>query len=99
MLDPSLYLGGLLLKVGQAKESLRFLTEANRLDSNCPLVALALGSAIIAAGGDVQIANRALQKALGSRGLQLYLSDPRRLWAEGFPEGRSYVRRLAQHFP
>jgi tetratricopeptide (TPR) repeat protein len=99
MLDPSLYLGGLLLKAGQAKESLRYLTEANRLDSNCPVVALALGTAIITAGGDVQIANRALQKALGPRGLQQYLNDPRRLWAEGFPENRSFVRKLAQHYP
>ncbi len=99
LLDPSLYLGGTLLKAGQAKESLRYLTEANRLDSNCPLVALSLGTAIITAGGDVQIANRALQKALGPRGLLQYAAAPQRLWAEGFPEGRSYVRRLAQKYP
>ena len=66
--DPPLYLGALLLRQGQAKESLKFLTEANRIDGNCPVVTLQLGVAMIAAGGDTQMAVRALQRALGRAG-------------------------------
>jgi Flp pilus assembly protein TadD len=94
-IDPSLYLGALLLRAGQPKEALRYLTEANRLDKNCPLVTWQLSTAMLAAGGDAQIAVRALQRALGPQGLLLWASNPQRLWVEGFPEKRSYVRRLA----
>ncbi|MCC6420342.1 MAG: tetratricopeptide repeat protein [Gemmataceae bacterium] len=97
-LDPSLYVGGLLLRQGQPKEALRFFTEANRLDSNCPLVTLHLGRAMIEAGGDAQIAVRAMQRALGQRGLLIWASNPERLWVEGFPEGRSFVRKLASAY-
>ncbi len=93
--DPPLYLGALLLRQGQAKQSLKYLTEANRIDGNCPVVTLQLGVAMIAAGGDTQLAVRALQRALGPRGLEMWEQEPRRAWVEGFPEGRWFVRKLA----
>ncbi|MCI0379272.1 MAG: tetratricopeptide repeat protein, partial [Gemmataceae bacterium] len=99
LIDPPLYLGAILLRQGKAKDSLRFLTEANRLDSSCPIVTVQLGSAIIAAGGDVQLAVRALQRALGHKGLPQWEGNPRRLWVEALPEGRSYVRKLADKHP
>jgi tetratricopeptide (TPR) repeat protein len=97
-IDPPLYIGGLMLRVGQPKEALLFLTEANRIDGNCPLVTLQLGKAMIESGGDAQIAVRAMQRALGPRGLQLWARHGERMWVEGFPENRSFVRKLAaQH--
>ena len=98
-IDPPLYLGTLLLRQGLAKDSLKYLTEANRIDGNCPVVTLQLGSAMIAAGGDTQMAVRALQRALGPKGLTLWAQEPRKMWVEGFPEGRSYVRKLAAAYP
>jgi tetratricopeptide (TPR) repeat protein len=98
-LDPPLYLGALLLRQGQAKEALRYLTEANRLDPGCPFVTLQLGAALIASGGDTQLAVRALQRALGPRGLGQWERAPQRAWAEGLPEQRSYIRKLASEFP
>jgi tetratricopeptide (TPR) repeat protein len=98
-IDPPLYLGAILLRTGQAKESLRFLTEANRMDSSCPFIRLQLGAAIVSAGGDTHLAVRALQYALGSKGLGQWLENPDRAWVEGFPEHRSYVRKLAEEFP
>jgi tetratricopeptide (TPR) repeat protein len=94
-IDPPLYLGALLLRQGLAKESLKYLTEANRVDGNCPVVTLQLGVAMIAVGGDTQLSVRALQRALGPRGLEMWEQEPRRAWVEGFPEGRSFVRKLA----
>jgi tetratricopeptide (TPR) repeat protein len=94
-IDPPLYLGALLLREGRPDEALRYLSEANRLDANCPFVTWQLGTAILAAGGDTQIAVRALQRALGVRGLQQWVHSPPRAWVEGFPEKRSFVRRLA----
>ena len=98
-LDPLLYLGALLLRGGQPKEALRLLTEANRIDKNCPLVTWQLCTAMLAAGGDLHIAVRALQRALGSQGVLLWASHPQRLWVEAFPENRSFVRRLAGQYP
>jgi tetratricopeptide (TPR) repeat protein len=98
-LDPLLYLGALLLRRGEPREALRYLTEANRSDGNCPFVIAQLGTAMIDAGGDPQIATRALQRALGPRGLLLWKQEPRRAWVEGLPEDRSYVRRLAAQHP
>ena len=98
-LDPPLYLGALLLRTGQAKDALRFLTEANRMDANCPFIRLQLGAAIVTAGGDTNMAVRALQFALGPKGLGQYLANPGRAWVGGFPENRSYVRKLAEEFP
>jgi tetratricopeptide (TPR) repeat protein len=97
-IDPSLYIGALLLRKGQAKESLRFLTEANRMDANCPFIKLQLGAAIVSAGGDTKYAVRALQGALGPKGFGMWRDDPQRAWVEGFPENRSYVRKLAGEF-
>lgn len=97
-IDPSLYLGALLLRTGQAKESLRFLTEANRMDANCPFTTLQLGAAIVTAGGDTNMAVRALQRALGPKGFGLWPDDPQRAWVEGLPDKRSYVRKLASEF-
>lgn len=98
-IDPSLYMGAVLLRRGQAKEALRYLTEANRMDAGCPIITLQLGAAMIAAGGDTQLAVRALQRALGPRGLGQWDNDARRAWAEALPEHRSYVRKLAEEFP
>ncbi len=98
-IDPPLYLGALNLRQGQAKESLKYLTEANRIDANCPIVTLQLGAAMIAAGGDTQLAVRALQRALGPKGLALWEQQPRDAWVEGFPEDRSFVRKLASAYP
>jgi tetratricopeptide (TPR) repeat protein len=75
-IDPPLYLGALLLRQGQAKDALRYLTEANRLDGNCPFVVCQLGAAMIRAGGDAQLAVRALQRALGPRGFELWAKIP-----------------------
>lgn len=94
-IDPPLYLGALLLRQGQAKEAMRFLTEANRIDANCPVVTLQLGAAMIAAGGDTQFAVRALQRAVGTKGLAMWAANPQRMWVEAFPENRSYIRKLA----
>jgi tetratricopeptide (TPR) repeat protein len=98
-IDPPLYLGAIQLMRNQPKEALRFLTEANRMDPGCPIVTLQLGAAMIAAGGDTHFAVRALQKALGPRGLGQWEGTPQRAWVEGFPEHRSYVRKLATAFP
>jgi len=94
-IDPPLYIGAMLLRQGQAKDALKFLTEANRIDANCPIVTLQLGAAMIAAGSDTQFAVRALQRALGPKGLGMWSGQPQRMWVEAFPEGRSYVRKLA----
>jgi tetratricopeptide (TPR) repeat protein len=98
-IDPPLYLGALLLRDGRADEALRYLAEANRLDGNCPFVTWQLGTAMLAAGGDGLIAVKALQRALGPRGLQLWARNSQRAWVEGFPEKLSYVRRLAAKHP
>jgi tetratricopeptide (TPR) repeat protein len=118
--EPPLYLGALLLRQGRAKDALRYLTEANRIDGNCPFVTWQLGTAILQAGGDAQLAVRALQRALGSnastaagnslfvsstgttgantgpRGFGMWVKEPARAWVEGFPENRSFVRKLAR---
>jgi tetratricopeptide (TPR) repeat protein len=98
-LDPPLYLGTLKVRDGQVQEGLRLLGEANRIDTNCPLVSLELGAGMVAANGDSAIAARALQRALGQRGLAPWLKRPHGLWTDTFPEGRSYVWRLAQKHP
>ncbi|HEV3255680.1 MAG TPA: tetratricopeptide repeat protein, partial [Gemmataceae bacterium] len=99
VLDPPLYLGALLLRQGQAQEALRHLSEANRLDANCPFVGWQLGMAIVAAGGD-SLAVRALQRALGPAGLPRWARDSQRAWVEGMPEAnQSFVGRLASQHP
>ena len=96
ILDPALYIGAILLEQGKAKESLRYFTEANRLDSNTPPVPLHLGCAMIAAGGDIALAVRTLQKAL--KGLAAWKDAPATFWAEVYPENRSYVHKLASKY-
>jgi tetratricopeptide (TPR) repeat protein len=95
-IDPPFYLGVLLYRQGKAQESLRMLAEANRVDANCPFVAWQMGQAMVAAGNDAGMALRVLQRALGPRGLPLWLAMPHRAWVEAFPQGRSFVRRLAE---
>lgn len=96
VLDPPLYLGTLRIRTGQTQEGLRLLGEANRVDTGCPLVSLELGVGMVAANGDGNMAVRALQRALGPRGLAPWLKQPEKLWSETFPEARSYVQRLAR---
>ena len=94
-LDPALYLGLLLYRQGKTQDSLRYLAEANRVDAGCPFVTCQMGISLVAAGGDSGLALRALQRALGPRGFGLWTSRPHRAWFEGFPEGKSFVRKLA----
>jgi tetratricopeptide (TPR) repeat protein len=94
-IDPPLYLGTLRIRTGQTQEGLRLLGEANRVDTGCPLVSLELGIGMIAGNGDSAIAGRALQRALGPRGLGLWRKQPQNLWSQTFPEGRSYIQWLA----
>jgi tetratricopeptide (TPR) repeat protein len=95
-LDPAYYLGLLFHRVGQPQEALRYLSEANRVDGSCPFVTLQMGISLVAAGGDPALAARALRRAVGPRGLAMWLDSPERARVEAFPEGRSYVRRLAE---
>ncbi len=94
-LDPPLYLGTLRVRTGHIQEGLRLLGEANRIDANCPLVSLELGVGIVMAQGDGALAVRALQRALGPRGLAPWVKTPEKFWVETLPEGQSFVRRLA----
>jgi tetratricopeptide (TPR) repeat protein len=94
-LDTGFYLGMLLYRQGKAQESLRYLAEANRVDAGCPFVTCQMGISLVAAGGDSGLALRALQRALGPRGFGLWTARPDRAWVEAFPEGKSFVRRLA----
>lgn len=98
-LDPSLYLGAILLRAGKPKEALRYLTEANRVDARSPFVGCALGMGMVAAGRDASLAARALGRALGPQGFERWSKNPERAWAEGLPEGNSFVRKLAATHP
>jgi tetratricopeptide (TPR) repeat protein len=98
-LDPPLYLGALVLREGRPQEALRYLSEANRLSPGCPFVSWQLGTAMVAANSDSQLAVRALQRAVGPQGFGQWLKTPRPAWTAGLPEGRSYVRRLAEEYP
>jgi tetratricopeptide (TPR) repeat protein len=98
-IDPPFYLGVLLHRRGQPQEGLRYLAEANRVDGGCPFVTWQMGLSLVAAGGDAWLAARALRRALGPRGLPMWLDAPERAWVEAFPEGLSFVRRLAERNP
>ena len=98
-IDPAFYLGTVLHRAGRPQEALRYLGEANRIDAGCPFVTWQMGLSLVASGGDPGMAVRALQRALGPRGLPLWSHAPQRAWVEAFPEGRSYVRRLATKNP
>ncbi len=97
-IDPPLYMGILLHRQGRPQEALRLLAEANRVDAGCAFVAWQMGQSMVAAGGDANMAVRVLQKALGPRGLALWLAAPHRAWVEAFPQNRSFVRRLAEKY-
>jgi tetratricopeptide (TPR) repeat protein len=94
-LDPALYLGGLLHRLGRPQDAIRMLSEANKVDAGCPFVTWQMGVSLVAAHGDSGLAVRALQRAVGPRGLGIWLQAPERAWIEAFPEAKSYVRRLA----
>src|SRR5262249_28180575 len=49
-LDPALYLGALLHRLGKPQEGLRFLAEANRVDASCPFITWQMGLSMVAAG-------------------------------------------------
>ncbi len=95
-IDPPLYIGMLLHKQGKPADALRILGEANRIDANCSFVAWQMGVSLTACGGDSGIAIRVLQKAIGARGLPMWLATPNRAWIEAFATGKSFVRRLAE---
>ena len=61
------------------------------MDANCPLVTLQLGAAIVSAGGDTNMAVRALQRALGPKGLGMWQDDPQVAWVEVFPTQALYM--------
>jgi len=98
-IDPGLYIGGLLHRLGRPQEAIRFLSDANRIDPNCSFVTWQMGVALVASGGDSGLAIRALQRALGPRGFPQWTANPHKAWVESFPEGHSYVRRLASRYP
>jgi tetratricopeptide (TPR) repeat protein len=98
-LDPPLYLGALMHQMGKPLEGIRFLAEANRVDATCPFITWQMGLSMVAAGNDPGLAVRALQRAIGPRGLGMWKDNPARAWVEAFPEARSYVRRLANRHP
>jgi tetratricopeptide (TPR) repeat protein len=95
VLDPPLYAGIISHRLGKPQEALKWLSEANRIDGNCPLVTWQIGVSLMVSGGDSGLAMRALQRAMGPRGLPLWKSNPARMWVEAFPEGKSYIRRAA----
>lgn len=97
-IDPPLYLGALLHKQAKPQDALKVLADANRIDASCPFVAWQMGLSMVAAGGDGTIAARVLQKAVGPKGLGMWLKTPPRAWIEAFPQGRSFVRRLAEQY-
>jgi tetratricopeptide (TPR) repeat protein len=111
ILEPSLYLGALLLSQGRPQEALRYLAEANRQFGDCPFVTWQLGLAMVAkdalaaapsteAKSELNLGMRALQRALGAKGLGQWVKAPQRAWVEGLPAApRSFVRRLVANYP
>jgi tetratricopeptide (TPR) repeat protein len=95
-IDPPFYLGVVMHRTGRPQDALRILAEANRVDPGCPFVAWQVGISLVATGGDSGMAVRVLQKALGPKGLPLWLTTPHRAWIEAFPHGKSFVRRFAE---
>ena len=97
-IDPPLYLGALLLRQGQAKDALRYLTEANRIDGNCPIVTVQLGAAMIAAGGDMQMAVRALQRPWDCAACSSGLTTRRTPGSTAFRKGARTSGKLASSY-
>jgi tetratricopeptide (TPR) repeat protein len=87
------------IRAGQYGEGIRYLAEANRVDAGCTFVVLQMGIALVGTGGDTGMAVRTLQRALGPKGFGMWAQAPERAWIEAFPEGHSYVRRLATKHP
>src|SRR5581483_2914892 len=94
-IDPAFYLGLLLHRLGEPQEALRYLAEANRIDTGCALVACLTGICLVAAGGDAGVAARTLQRSLGRRGLAQWRQVPQRAWLEAFPRDKSWIHKLA----
>lgn len=92
--DAGLYLGGISLRAGHSREALRYLADANKIASQCPIVAWQMGMALATAGESV-LAIRALQKATGPDGMPRFLADPDQLWIETLPAD-SWIRSLAR---
>jgi tetratricopeptide (TPR) repeat protein len=92
--DTAFYYGAALLRAGQPRDALRVLADANKLAPNCPLVGWQLGTALLASGGDVLLALRALQKATAADGLPRFLGRDGQLWTESLPSG-SWIRNVA----
>ena len=98
-IDPAYYLGAVLHRAGRPQEGLRYLGDANRIDAGCPFVTWQMGVSLVAVRrrrrpGRPRPATRARPA-----GLPLWEPAPQRAWVEAFPEGRSYVRRLATKYP
>ena len=51
---------------------------------------------MVEAGGDTQFAVRALQPAMGSKGLGLWTGNPQRMWVEAFPDGQLRIDQVEQ---
>ncbi|NBO93220.1 MAG: hypothetical protein EBV06_13055 [Planctomycetia bacterium] len=96
VIDPALYAGLVLHRLGRPTDALKWLSEASRIDGNCPLVPWQIGITLMASQGDSGMAVRVLQRAMGPRGLSAWQREPGKLWIEGMPEGRSYIRQLAE---
>jgi tetratricopeptide (TPR) repeat protein len=114
VLDPPLYLGAVSLQMGRPQDALRCLAEAHRIEAESPFVAWQLGMALVAAKeaaiaegtpaetrhSELNLAVRALERAIGPDGLARWVKAPQRAWIEGMPgQGRSFVRRLAAKYP
>ena len=87
-IDPALYLGMLVHRLGRPQEALRFLSDANRIDANCPFVTWQMGVSLIASNGDSGLAMRAL--LLPGRPRVGAVGEAARscAWTEAFPEGQ-----------
>ncbi|MFM7149262.1 MAG: tetratricopeptide repeat protein, partial [Gemmataceae bacterium] len=96
MLEMPLYMGMLLHRLGKPQEALRYLADANRIDSNCPLIGWQMGLSLVASGGDLGLAIRVLRKAVGDRGLAAFSNSARDLWAASFSATHSFVGRLLE---
>src|SRR5262245_27296360 len=86
ILDVPLYAGMLIHRLGRPHDALRSLADANRIDPNCPVVPWQMGVSLIASNGDSGLAVRALQRALGPRGLPAWQDNPDRFRVDAVPE-------------
>jgi tetratricopeptide (TPR) repeat protein len=96
--EPTLYLGMLLVRGEIKRDGLRYLAEANRMAPNSPLIGWQVGSGLLTSGGDAGLALRALQKAAGPDGLPKLAGRPDSFWREALPEG-SWIGKAADGRP